>query len=66
MEKMRLSELQRDKVLLVFGASRGIGSNFVKQYTNKKGTVIIAPLSSIAKHILGIRSRRRLSPFVGR
>ncbi|KIM35509.1 hypothetical protein M413DRAFT_79337 [Hebeloma cylindrosporum] len=45
--KVRLSELRRNKVVLVLGASRGIGFNLVKQYANEKGTVIIAASSSM-------------------
>jgi len=46
-QKVRLSELRRNKVILVLGASRGIGFNLVKQYANEKNTVIIAASSSM-------------------
>lgn len=49
-EKVRLSELRRNKVILVLGASRGIGFNVVKQYANESGTVVIAASSSMGKH----------------
>jgi len=49
-QKVRLSELRRNKVVLVLGASRGIGFNLVKQYANEKDTVIIAASSSMGKH----------------
>lgn len=49
-EKVRLSELRRNKVILVLGASRGIGFNVVKQYANEPGTVVIAASSSMGKH----------------
>jgi len=50
-EKVRLSELRRNKVVLVLGASRGVGFNIVKQYANESGTVVIAASSSMGKHL---------------
>ena len=46
-EKVLLSELRRNKVILVFGASRGIGFNVIKQYANEENTVVIAASSSM-------------------
>jgi len=46
-EKVRLSELRRNRVVLVLSASRGIGFNVVKQYANEENTLIIAASSSM-------------------
>lgn len=60
-EKVRLSELRRNKVVLVIGASRGIGFNVVKQYASESGTVVIAASSSMGKHFICICFRGELS-----
>jgi hypothetical protein len=55
-EKVRLSQLRRNRVILVLGASRGIGFNVVKQHANEENTSVIATSSSMGalKSGLGI------------
>jgi len=50
-EKERLSELQRNKVVLILGDSLEIGFSIIKQYANEPDTVIIMASSSVGKHI---------------
>lgn len=47
---MRLSELRGNRVVLVFGASGGIGFNVVKEYAGESGTMVIAASSSMGKY----------------
>ena len=47
---MRLRKLGRNKVVFILNASRGVGFNFVEQYANEPGTVVIAGSSSMGKH----------------
>jgi len=51
-EKERLSELQRNKVVLILGDSPEIGFGIIKQYANEQDTVIIVASTSMGKHII--------------
>lgn len=53
----------RGKVVLIVGASRGIGFNVLKQYADEPDTVIIAASRSIGKHNWAITFPQRLIFF---